>query len=88
MGEFVQERLNICGACPYLIDKICVLCGCDINNKTKNPGESCPHVPQKWGPYSEPSKVYKQAPQMKIAGPPPKAITQQPNECIPCKNRH
>ena len=86
MSDFIQERLNICNSCPYKEEGVCILCGCIIEDKVKDPGESCPHIPPFWGNYSEP-KVYKQAPQMRIAGEPPKA-SQQSNECIPCKNRH
>ena len=87
MGDFSQDRMNICSSCPYNLDTICILCGCNIEVKTKDPGESCPHTPQFWGPYVE-AKAYKQPPQIKIAEQTQKSAPQS-NECIPCnKHRH
>ena len=86
MSDFAKQRLDICNSCPYMFDNICSLCGCELEAKTKNPGESCPHTPKMWGSIGEP-KVYKQPAQIRIAGQVPKP-DQQSNECIPCKNRH
>lgn len=86
MEEYIENRINICNSCPYKEEGICILCGCEIEEKVKNKGESCPHTPKMWGSIGEP-KVYKQAPQIRIAGQVPKP-DQQSNECIPCKNRH
>jgi len=86
MSEYAAERMSICNNCPYKEEGVCILCGCDLEIKVQNSGESCPHTPAFWGAVSEP-KVYKQPAQIRIAGQVPKP-DQQPNECIPCKNRH
>lgn len=88
--SFIEERLKICNTCPYNIENMCVICGCDISHKVKDKEESCPKTPKSWSAVIEP-KVYKQPPQIKIAGQEQMSAPQQnkPNECIPCnKHRH
>ncbi len=90
MEEFAQSRLNICNGCAYNEGGNCILCGCNIINKTQNKDEKCPHVPSFWGPYVE-QKPYKQAQQLRLAeGEAPRDISEpQPSVgCIPCQNRH
>lgn len=89
MSDFAQDRLKICSDCPYNFDGICGICGCELATKVKSPTESCPHHPSRWGPHSEP-KVYKQPPQMRIAGQEQMSAPQpvKSNECIPCNNKH
>ena len=90
MGDFSQDRMNICSSCPYNLDTICILCGCNIEVKTKDPGETCPHTPSFWGAFVE-AKLRKQSTQIKIAEQAPSAAPQfnKSNECIPCnKHRH
>jgi hypothetical protein len=92
MSEFSVERMSICNSCPYNIDGQCILCGCELEIKVKNPEESCPHIPQFWGQYQE-QKAKKEEPQMRINYESPPQFngqaSQQSNTCIPCnKHRH
>lgn len=92
MGEFIQYRLNICGQCPFNADQICILCGCNIDNKVKVKEESCPKIPKAWDAYVEP-KPYKQPPQLNFGDGghnrenPPSENTGG-GGCLPCQNRH
>lgn len=64
MGDFAQERLAICNACPYNENMECVICGCDLNIKPTVPEEFCPLSPgSKWGPYSEPAPIVSAPPE-------------------------
>ena len=58
MNNFIEQRLNICNACPYNEENHCVICGCDLLKKTTIPEEFCPLSPgSKWGPYVEANKA-------------------------------
>ena len=41
-----QNRINICKACPNLINNKCNLCGCDFPGLTFAPSKTCPD--NKW----------------------------------------
>lgn len=48
MNDFIEYRLEICGRCPYNLDGECCLCGCNLEIKTADPNEKCPHTPLRW----------------------------------------
>jgi len=56
-NEQMQPRLDICNACPELVDGHCRLCGClcvkenrpAFLSKIAHPDSVCPHKPPKWG---------------------------------------
>ncbi len=84
MNNFAEERLAICNSCPYNEDGSCILCGCDIVEKTANPNEFCPLLPTKWDKAVsvETEKGAESTGQITAQPtPPPRTV------CIPCNRR-
>lgn len=72
MSDFVLRRLEICGACEFLVDTECALCGCTVAEKVLNEEESCPASQPKWTALS------KQVSQV---------INHPTAGCVPCRSR-
>lgn len=77
-NSFVEVRFLICNSCPYNESGECILCGCNLAEKTAKKEESCPLTPPKWGPEQD-SNV----PAKLVTGSVPKPAPY----CIPCNRR-
>ncbi|MBQ6527270.1 MAG: hypothetical protein IJI38_01970 [Clostridia bacterium] len=47
-----RARLDVCLACPHLIDGTCVLCGCYVEARAASRFSACPDVPARWSSLS------------------------------------
>lgn len=86
MSNFAEERLAICNSCVYNEDNSCILCSCELIEKTNNPNESCPLMPARWGKADlsivETKKGAESTGQITAKPtPPPRTV------CIPCNQR-
>lgn len=80
----------ICSTCPYNVDNICILCGCDLLYKVEQLEEFCPLTPPNWLAQSQIPVVKPELEsvpvQMAIGG---STAPRQSTPCLPCqaKNR-
>ena len=89
MSELSEGRMLICSTCPYNVDNICILCGCDLLYKVEQLEESCPLTPPNWLAQSqipiikpEIESAPAQVSTLESTAPQPRAV------CLPCQNKN
>lgn len=87
--QVYNERLEVCLACPLMVDKECGICGCPIVKKALWASESCPAQPSKWGAYKETQQkeAASQPVESQPAAPAPATVSAKGGKgvCVPCQ---